>query len=170
MNHKEDPQMGPWMNAPGTNDPWYAAPGSEKSAYYKSGVDPMMSGADAYPFVYPDIYYILQPHILMVCDRMEMYGDKMPTADMVEQMSDEIVEKVGRMYPELKDYASIYEAKSHTTSASNDPAAVEAQFIVPMGIGRPFGFRRRGLFPNLVDILLWNELFRRRRRRWDWDY
>jgi hypothetical protein len=55
--------------------------------------------------VYPEIYYKLQPYIMMVCDEMDTFGDVMPTQDMIDSMTDSVYEDAMRMYPELADYA-----------------------------------------------------------------
>jgi hypothetical protein len=131
------------------------------SSYYPSQVMPMMGNQ----MVYPEIFYKLQPYIMIVCDQMDTFGSMMPTQEMVEQMTDNIYDDVCRMYPDIAEYARDYDKK-----AKDDPPDP------PLGFGggfemfgrehdRPrFGFRRRGVFRDLIDILLLSELFRRRRR------
>ena len=162
MDVKENPHMGPWLNAPGTTLPWYSAPGAEQSLYYQPGMSPMLSGAMAYPVVYPDIYYIIQPHIMRACDEMEMY-DSMPSEEMFEHKCDQIHDNVCTMHPELAEYAREYEIQAH------DPLSTPGEYgsYYPDGFEwrrRP-RFRRRGVFGDLVRILLLSELFGRRRRR-----
>lgn len=120
----------------------------------KMGVSPMMSNQ----MVYPEIYYKLQPYIMMVCDQVDTYGSMMPTQEMIENITDSIYDDVCRMYPDMAEYA-------HAKDSKNDPDPVveTARFGPAPGM---FGwrFRRRGMFRDLIDILLLSELFRRRRR------
>jgi hypothetical protein len=122
----------------------------------------------ALPSVYPDIYYILQPYVMMMSDSIDVVQDKMPSLEMIEHMSDQIYEDVRRDYPEITEWAGI-DGDLSALSSGND-SAVETQ-IVPLGL-RPFRNRRRRPFRNLIDILLLNELFRRRHRdrRYDQDW
>lgn len=106
--------------------------------------------------VYPEVFYKLQPHIMMMCDQMDTYGSMMPTQEMVEKMSDSIYDNVNRMYPEMSEYVRNYEKKM------NDDQTVET-VIFGRGPMFGYGFRRRGLFRDLIDILLLSELTRRRR-------
>ncbi len=115
---------------------------------------PAMRGASANRVAYPEIYYRLQPHIMMVCDQMEPY-DAMPTQDMVEQMADGIYEDVCRMYPDLADM------ELEKTGADSEATEVVSRY--PRGGDRRS--RRRGSLRDLVGILLLSELFDRRRRR-----
>jgi hypothetical protein len=111
---------------------------------------PMISGNMAFRVVYPEIFYRLQPYIIMVCDQMDTNGSMMPTQDMVEQMTDSIYDDVCRMYPDIAEYAREQDMK-----AKDDPPEREI-------FGRRF--RRRGLLRDLIGILLVSEFFRRRRR------
>lgn len=99
---------------------------------------------------YPPIYYILQPHILMACDQMEMYGCMMPTKQMMMGMCDQIYDQVCKMHPEMAQYDVPY-----PVSPMADP---------PMGFGFDEFGRRRGPFRDLLAFLLFSELLRRRRR------
>jgi hypothetical protein len=117
--------------------------------------------------VYPEIYYKLQPHIMMVCDQMDAYGDGMPTQEMVEQTTDNIYDDVVRLYPDVAEYANANELRMNTTM----PEAVQTQFVTDFGFGfgpefgfRPGRFRRRGVLRDVIDILLLQEFLRRRRR------
>ena len=106
-----------------------------------------------YQMVYPEIFYKLQPYIMMVCDQMD-YCSIMPSMEMVQQMTDNIYNDVCRMYPDLAEYAR----NNATTSVADPPP-----FDRDSGM---FGqrFRRRGMFKDVIDILLLSELFGRRRR------
>lgn len=163
MSYKENPYMGPWMNAPGTTLPWYSVPGAEDFPYYQPGIAPEMAGAMAYPNVYPEIYYKLQPHIMRACDEMENYG-LMPSEEMIEYKCEQIHENVCSAHPELAEYAREYEIKAEDTA---DPTAefVFNPIIEPFGRRNWRRPRPRGLFGDLVRILLLSELFGRRRRR-----
>lgn len=101
--------------------------------------------------MYPDIYYRLLPYIMMACDEMDSFATEMPTQDMIEQMSDNICDEMLAMYPDLSDYIKDMESRDTTIAVQ-----------VPLRFRRPR--RRRGLFRDLIDILLLTELFRRRRR------
>lgn len=112
------------------------------------------------PSVYPEVYYKMQPYIMMACDHMDAYGPEMPSQEMVEGMSDAIYDDMMRTYPEMADYMRSQEQGG----AARTSLAVQG----PFGFMSPFGFRRdfrrRGLGRDLIDILLLSELFRRRRR------
>jgi hypothetical protein len=205
----ENRYMGPWMNAPGTAMPWYMTPGAMQSPYFQQGTDPMYSGALAYPMIYPDIYYKLQPYIINAADRMEMYGG-MPAEQMIDRMVDEIREEVMKIHPEIGEYAREYtenmpgRMENMPGRMENMPGRMENMFgreeenapaqTFPgryqdymgtemhdgedgmLGRGSPFHpdpprfessaiFPRRGLFNDLIRILLLSEFHRRRRRR-----
>ncbi len=124
-----------------------------------SAISPQ-TAAPVKPFqmVYPEIYYKLQPYIMMVCDQVDPYGFMMPTQDMIERITDNIYDDMCKMYPDLAEYAH-----SKDDRGNADPVVETARF------GRDpdqfsWRFRRRGLFRDLIDILLFSELFRRRRR------
>ncbi|MDD2418823.1 MAG: hypothetical protein PHR18_07675 [Oscillospiraceae bacterium] len=104
-----------------------------------------------YRMMYPEIFYKLQPFIIMSCDQMESSGE--PTQEMIEMMTENIHRDFCRMYPDLEEYARGQEMETVA-----NPAVVEVQ--------RPFRsrFRRRGLLRDIIEILLVSELFRRRRR------
>lgn len=114
---------------------------------------PMME----YEVVFPEIYYRLQPYILMVCDRLNLFGSTMPTQTMIDSISDSIYDDVCKRDPELATYLQNQSSEDSVAAPvvnrfDNDPPA--------------FGwrFRRRGLPRDLIEILLLAELFGRRRR------
>lgn len=117
-----------------------------------------MAPVMAYQMAFSEIYYKLQPYIMMVCDQLDSFGSMMPTQDMLDNISDSIYDDISKRYPDLAEYARTQEAK-----ANSDPVIQTARFDDDPPI---FGwrFRRRGLFRDLIDILLLSELFRRRRR------
>ncbi|HWQ79868.1 MAG TPA: hypothetical protein VN381_13665 [Anaerovoracaceae bacterium] len=108
-----------------------------------------------YQSVYPDVYYKVQPFVMMACDEMDAYNMGMPTYDMVRQVSDQIHDDVMRVHPDLMEEEDDYQEMSYEAAAAYDMADsfVESQRFR----------RRRGFFRDLIDILLLNEFFRRRR-------
>ncbi|MDD2361727.1 MAG: hypothetical protein PHH84_02035 [Oscillospiraceae bacterium] len=110
-----------------------------------------LSDMITYRMMYPEIFYKLQPFIIMTCDQMDSAGE--PTQEMIEMMTENIHRDFCRMYPDLEEYARGQEMKTGT-----NPSIAEVQ--------TPFrsGFRRRGLLRDIIEILLLSELFRRRRR------
>ena len=115
-----------------------------------------MSPLTAYQMVFPEIYYKLQPYVLMVCDRLDSFESTVPTQDMMDNISDGIYDDVCKRDPELAEYL-------RGQSVKDDPAVQTVAF----GDDPPFfgwRFRRRGLPRDLIEILLLSELFRRRRR------
>ena len=104
--------------------------------------------------VYPEIFYKLQPYVMLCCDQIDAYGAAMPTQEMLEQMADGIYDDVCRMYPDIAEYANTCEKK-----ANADPAVADV-------INDFYGgnYRRRGMLRDLIGILLLSEFFRRRRR------
>ena len=123
------------------------------SPYNNIGVAPIMEGAMVCKLVYPEVYYKLQPYVMSVCDEMGTNGYMMPSQEILEQMSDNIYDDMCRMYPDMAEYANDYDIKASVESAQYGRD--------PYYRGR---FRRRGLFRDLIDILLLTELFGRRRR------
>ena len=150
-----------------SNSPTVINPSSNMQAMTSSfpSQDMPMMGKMVNQMVYPEIFYKLQPYILLVCDQMDTFSSLMPTQEMIEQMTDGIYDDVCRMYPEIAEYARDYDNK-----AKDDPPDPADP---PFGFGggfrmfdrdRMFRFRRRGLARDLIDILLLQELSRRRRR------
>lgn len=153
MNNKESLGTKQWMSS---ERQMYSEPPGMR---YQSGMDPSINQIMSMPSVFPEDYYIIQPHILMIADKIEMYEDKMPSSEMIESMCDQVYDDICRLHPEMADY-------DHDASQTlaNDPA-VETQFFP---LGRQF--RRRRPLRSLIQILLLNELLRRRRRRFFWDF
>lgn len=110
------------------------------------------SRAIMYQSMYPDIYYRIQPYVLAMTDQLFSYGNSIPTRNEVEHMSDSICNDLCRLYPDMAEMAS---------SGSFASDSEEAQPVLLPFFGRPI--RRRGVFRNLIDILLLNEIFRRLR-------
>ena len=117
-----------------------------RTPYAGSMAKPMME----YQTMYPEIFYKLQPYVMMVCDQMD-YSSIMPNMEMVQNMTDNIFDDVCRMYPDLVEYVRNNE---------NDEAAIPTFNHNP----DRRRFRRRGLFRDIIDILILSELFGRRRR------
>lgn len=117
---------------------------------------------------YPEVYYKLQPYILIACDQMDSFGPMMPSQEMIEQMGDGIYEDVCRMHPDLAEYARESEQKMKDNDPSDPPFGIGLGML---GFGPGFShpgffdrrFRRRGLFRDMIDILLLSELSLRRR-------
>lgn len=112
-----------------------------------------LSSTELTPARFPDIYYQVQPVIHnTICELDNLYMTY-PSQEALDQMVDRACEDYLRMYPDMMELEE--------SVANLGEAIVETQF----GFGQPrFGrpFRRRGLFRDLVTILLLNELFRRR--------
>jgi hypothetical protein len=107
----------------------------------------------SYQGIYPDVYYKVQPFVMMACDEMDAYGSGLPTRSMVRQISDQIHSDVARVHPDLTEQSIPHGMSYEMASAYGVPGSmVEAQ---------QWG---GGFFNDLIDILLLNELFRRRRR------
>lgn len=131
---------------------------------YPTDKIPKFTGNMANQIVYPELFYKLQPFIIMACDQMDTYsfGTMIPTQDMVEQLSDNIHDDVCRIYPDIAEYAD-----------SIDRANKGEQPVIMIRDQRMFDrnfdmlghrFTRRGVLRDLINILLISELFRRRRR------
>lgn len=109
-----------------------------------------------YQCVYPDVYYKVQPFVMMACDEMDACNCGMPSHDMVRQMSDHIYEDICRIHPDLAERDQYQGMSIEAAAAYNVPGSfVEAQ-----------QWRRGGFFNDLIDIILLNEFFGRRRRRY----
>jgi hypothetical protein len=155
MNQSMNPNMLEGMNAPQ----------NVANQMNKASNMPNMTGTLANQAVFPEIYYKLQPHIMMVCDQMDAFGNGMPTQEMVEQTTDNIYDDVVRMYPDVAEYAN----KTDNGTMPEARPAIIADYGFGYGPGygyRPgYGrFRRRGVLRDVIDILLLQEFMRRRRR------
>lgn len=100
------------------------------------------------PARFPDIYYQVQPVIHNTICEMDNAYMTYPSQEFLDQMVDRACEAFFGMYPDMVEL--------ETTIGNPGEAAMETQ----IGFGRPF--RRRGLFRDLVTILLLSELLRRR--------
>ena len=129
------------------NPPPGAAPTPNNTPRYPTELSDMVT----YRMMYPEIFYKLQPFVMMACDQMESYGT--PTQETVDMMTENIYRDFCRMYPDLEEYARGQEMKTNA-----GPAVTEV--VTPMRSN----FRRRGLLRDIIEILLLSELFRRRRR------
>jgi len=113
-----------------------------------------------YQSIYPDVYYKVQPYVMMACDEMDAYNMGMPTYDMVRQISDQIHDDVLRVHPDLMedDDDDDYQEMSYEAASAYD---LTDDFVE----SQRFRGRRRGrrFFRDLIDILLLTEFFRRRR-------
>jgi hypothetical protein len=143
------------INNPGVMNSPYNMPGMNQ-AYPSNMMENMMT----YQLVYPEIFYKLQPFIMMVCDQMDAYGSTMPSQEMIEQMTDNIYDDICRMYPDIAEYVN-----KNDNMVKNNLRTDETIARFPGMYDRDRRrFRQRGLFRDLIDILLLSEFFRRRRR------
>ena len=108
--------------------------------------------------VYPEIYYKIQPQVMMMCDRLDAFGTDL-TMETMYQASDSIYDDTVKLYPDVVEYAGA----NMPDPAMPDAVETMSQFRRP-GFDRRRGFRRRGPVRDFIDLLLLNEL--RRRRRW----
>ena len=92
----QEQDMSPW-SMPQTAEPNYNA----------QGMPAMLSDTIAYQPIYPDVYYKVQPFVMMACDEMDAYGCMMPNHDMLRQTTDRIYHDIGRMHPELAEVQSL---------------------------------------------------------------
>ena len=122
----------------------------------QAAVPPVVRDAVEYRMVYPEIYYKIQPYVVMMCDEMDVYGTTMPSQEMIEQMTDNIYNNICRIYPDMG------ECSSETVKEVQLGLSV---YPYPYGYG--YGRNRRGGFlGDLINILLLSEIFGRRRRRY----
>lgn len=135
----------------GMQNPYYGNAQPVKQP--ESNGSPMMT----YQMAFPEIYYKIQPYIMMVCDQLDSISSAMPTQEMLDNISDSIYDDICTRDPNLANYLRAQEA-----NADPDPAIQTARFGDPPRFG--WRFRRRGLPRDLIEILLLSELFRRRRR------
>lgn len=117
------------------------------------------------PLVYPEIFYKLQPFIILACDQMDSQNLMNPTQDILDQISDGIHDDFCKMYPDLADYAK---SNDNSDPSADDPPddPPPTRYSSPPGPPPPYRrrrrFRRRGMLRDLVDILLLSERNRRR--------
>ncbi|MBW7571992.1 hypothetical protein [Caproiciproducens faecalis] len=170
MQNQANSNEGASANSSGIINPSMNMQAMGPSSNYLPQGMPMMENM-ANQMVYPEIFYKLQPYIMLVCDQMDTFSSLMPTQEMVEHMTDSIYDDVCRMYPDIAEYTREYEkrAKDDPPDPPDPPAGFGRGFGRGFGMFEReprfgFGFRRRGLFRDLIDILLLSELTRRRRR------
>ncbi len=114
-----------------------------------------------YQNIYPDVYYRVQPYVMMACDELDACNCGMPTHEMVMQISDQMYQDITGMYPDLAEEDYYIDMPQEAVDAYHMASGtVEAE--------RWYGRRRRrgGFFRDLINIMLLNELFRRRRYYW----
>lgn len=112
---------------------------------------------------YPEIYFKLQPHILMACDQIDAANLPM-TKQLMEKAAGNIHSNIIRTNPETADYAA---------DAEKNASLPEARAAITYGAGYGPGYgrgdrsyRSRGFLRDLIDILLLSEYYRRRRNRY----
>jgi hypothetical protein len=117
-------------------------------------IDDPIYAAGEEPAEYPDIYYMLQAHVLSACDRYEaMYGGVLKKRHL-KDLTEALYNDITRIHPDLmgKDYDP------------NDGSVQPVAAIPAQQFGR--GFRSRNFLRDLIEILLLSEFLRRRRRRY----
>ena len=97
-----------------------------------------------YARLYPNIYFILQPYISDACNQIEKNNQFIPDSELISYLSDCICSDIIKKYPEID---------CDNCKANMDADVESTQFRK---------FQRRGLFFDLVQILLINELLTRR--------
>lgn len=110
----------------------------------------------AYQCVYPEVYYKVMPFVMMACDEFDVSNHEMLSPAMVRETTDRIYEDVCKIHPDLvrpDQYRGMSFEAAAAYSISNTYA--EAQ-----------QFNRGGFFNDLITIILLNEFFGRRRRRY----
>lgn len=107
-----------------------------------------------YQCIYPDIYYKVQPFVMMACDEMDAQNYGMPARNTIRQISDQIYEDVCRIHPNLTRRGSNHEMSYEAAAA----------YSVPGSYVEALQFGGGDFFNDLIDIVLLNEIFRRRRR------
>lgn len=122
---------------------------------------PNLVGGNA--VTYPDIYYKLQPHIMMMCDQMDAY-DMLPTKENMENAADQLHEKVLKQHPEIAEYAKDNEIKLQNDMPEARQAIFSDYGYYPGYDEYRYGHRRRSPLRDILDILLLSEFYRRRRR------
>lgn len=105
--------------------------------------------------VYPDVYYQVLPFVMMACDEMDAGDMGIPTYDTIRQISDRIHDDVLGAHPDLAARNDSYQEMSCEAAAAYD---------IPESLAEAQQWRGGGFFRDLVDIILLNEIFRRRRR------
>jgi hypothetical protein len=117
----------------------------------ESNVSPIMMTSQ---MAFPEIFYKIQPYIMMVCDQLDAFGSTMPSQEMLDNIVDSIYDDICKRDPNLAEYLRNQEANPAMQSAKPDADPP------------PYGwrFRRRGIPRDLIEILLLSELFGRRRR------
>ncbi|WP_027400025.1 hypothetical protein [Anaerovorax odorimutans] len=138
-------------------------------------VAPVKTLEDAmeYKMLYPEIFYKLQPFVLEVCDQIDTYGGTVLNQEMVQNLSDKISVNALKMHPELNEYVAqsktVVNQKDTNINAQQDNWFDDGCYGDGCYGGGYYGGgrypgRNQNLFRSLIDILLLNELFRRRRR------
>ncbi len=138
---------------------------------------------------FPEIYYIVQPYVMSLCDELDSFFEGEITEEMFDQWGDNIQRDVLAMHPELTDYVGWHGRMQSVEGLQRDfdrdrdffdrdrtdRDRTDRDFFDRDRTDRnrdrrgrdrrfpSFRFRRRGLFRDFIDLLLLNELFRRGR-------
>ncbi len=111
----------------------------------------------AYQCVYPDVYYKVMPFVMMACDEFDVSNHEMLSPAMIRETTDRIYEDVCKIHPDLvspNQYRGMTYGSAESYSSISD-TYVEAQ-----------QFNQGGFFNDLITVILLNEFFGRRRRRY----
>ncbi len=148
-------------NFEGMNPNIYSA--NENQMYMPASM-PNMAGNNASS--YPEIYYKLQPHVMMMCDQMDAYG-MYPTKENMENAANQMHDNIMKNHPDIAAYAKDSEKKMLDTMPEARQTIVSDYGYGYRGYGDDSygrGFRGRGVLRDIIDILLLSEFYRRRRR------
>lgn len=132
-------------------------PEANKANNKQMGKMPLTENNMTCNLVYPEVYYKVQPFIVSVCDQMNLH-DHMISPKAFDQAGDTVYNNVCIMYPHLGGYANSQEMEESVEAMS--PVYPPGRRFYPDGRH----FRRRGIFRDLIDILLLQELLGRGRR------
>ena len=84
--------------------PYY---GQDKLSPERMQTEPEMETRMLPCMVYPEVFYRLQPYIMMVCDNAEANGITMPTQEMIETITDNIYEDIVRSNPDIGNMSAL---------------------------------------------------------------
>ena len=149
------------MNINSINPPKSGGADQNPASDWDSSMYTPPAGTDAFGSeiaAYPDIYYKLQPHILMACDQMDA-GNMTMTGRLLDTTGDNIRANVLHTNPEVAEY----------TGSKTPETRPEARPAITYGYGygpeyeSGYDYRNRGFLRDLIDILLLREYYRRRR-------
>jgi hypothetical protein len=107
---------------------------------------------------FPEIYFLIQPHIMLMCDRMAARAGAL-SQQMLDEAVDSVFSDVTALYPDIAEYTD-----AMSISGAAETARFDRDRRPGRPPGRPFrpgGFRRRGPTRDFINLLLLNEFLRR---------